>query len=269
MRRVAHISDLHFGQTDAAVVAGLLDDLNRSPPDLVIASGDFTMGARRSEYREARAFMDKLVSPWVGVPGNHDISPYHLAQRFFDPLRRYRRYIAEEPEPVWRDEELAVVCLNTARSWGLELNWAYGRIGQRQIARADETLAALPTNLFKIVVAHHPFLPPPNDPDSRLVGGAEDALAMFERRGVGLVLAGHLHRAYARFASPEAGGETDSARLLVAQAGSATSTRLREEPNAYNRIIVEHGVARVVSRVWTGEAFADTPELATAVPASA
>jgi 3',5'-cyclic AMP phosphodiesterase CpdA len=38
-----------LGRTDPAVVEGLVEELNREPPDLVIASGDFTMRARRSD----------------------------------------------------------------------------------------------------------------------------------------------------------------------------------------------------------------------------
>jgi hypothetical protein len=58
--------------------------------------------------------------PWLAVPGNHDISPFHLWQRFFHPFRRYRRYIAPETEPVFQDDEIAVVCLNTVRTWAPE-----------------------------------------------------------------------------------------------------------------------------------------------------
>ena len=48
------------------------------------------------------------------------------------------------------------------------------------------------------------------------------------------------------------------ARLLAVQAGSATSTRLRgNEPNAYNRIVIEDGRATVTVRIWTGKAFED------------
>jgi 3',5'-cyclic AMP phosphodiesterase CpdA len=264
MRRIAHISDLHFGRTDPAVVEGLVAELNRERPHLVIASGDFTMRAQRSEYEQARAFLARIDSPWVAVPGNHDISPYRLVQRFIDPFRRYIRYIAADPEPVWKDEEIAVVCLNTARRWALDTDWSQGRISRGQIRRAAKLLDAFPDHLFRIVVGHHPFLPPPWDPEGRIVGRADLALETFERHGVRLALAGHLHRAYSRFAKPASQGRAETEqldapaeetgrRLLVVQAGSATSTRLRgNEPNAYNHIVVDGGRATVEVRLWTG-----------------
>lgn len=271
MRRIAHISDLHFGRTDTAVVEGLANELNRDPPDLIVASGDFTMRARRKEYAEARAFLDRLTAPWIAVPGNHDIAYFKLFTRFFHPFGRYRRFIARDTEPTFLDDEIAVVCLNTVRTWAPETDWSQGKITRAQIARTEERLAALPDHVFRIVVGHHPFMPPPWDAEARLVGRADEALDAFRRHGVGLTLAGHLHRHYARFAeAPETGTEPDTvavdrgraqaggARLLAVQAGSATSTRLRgNEPNAYNRIVVEDGRATVTVRIWTGEAFED------------
>lgn len=271
MRRIAHISDLHFGRTDPHAVRGLLAELNGDRPDLIIASGDFTMRARRSEYEEAQRFLASLVSPWVAVPGNHDISPYRLVQRFFEPFRRYQRYIAPDPEPVWKDDEIGVVCLNTARRWALETNWSHGRISRRQIRRAEKLLRAFPDHLFKIVVGHHPFLAPPWDPEARIVGRADLALEVFQSCGARLALAGHLHRCYSRFAKPAALGrsevehvdslaEATGERILVVQAGSATSTRLRGgEPNAYNRITVNGGKAQVEVRLWTGHGWDSAP----------
>ena len=63
-----------------------------------------------------------------------------------------------------------------------------------------------------------------------------------------LVLAGHLHRGYARLAA--AGGQPP----LVLQGGTATSVRLRGEPNAYNRValVTASGEVMVVARVWGG-----------------
>ena len=279
MRIVAHISDLHFGRTDAAVVAALLAEFAAAPPHLVIISGDFTQGARTGEFRQAQAFLARLPAPWIAVPGNHDISPYHLVQRFFDPFRRYRRYIAAETEPVWHDDEIAIVGLNSARRMAMDLNWANGRFGRSQIARLGERLAALPKHLFRIVVAHHPLLPPPGTPELRVAGRAEEMLACCRSLDVGLALAGHLHRGYARFLEPviDVPHLTDThvrpperaatRGLLVAQAASATSTRLRDEPNAYNRIRIEGGIAAIEPRIWTGTGFAPAERVAAvAVP---
>ncbi|GJE00300.1 metallophosphoesterase family protein [Methylobacterium isbiliense] len=269
MRRIAHISDLHFRRVDPAVVEGLLAELDHDRPDLVIASGDFTMRARTREYEEARAFLARVTAPVLAVPGNHDISPYRLWQRFFTPFRRYRRYIAPETEPVFQDEEIAVIGLNTVRTWAPERDWSQGKITRAQIRRTERVLAALPPHLFRIIVGHHPFIPPPWDAEARLVGRADEALAAFQRHHVGLALAGHLHRGYSRFVMPTPSGaaraeidrseaQTTATRLLAVQAGSATSTRLRgNEPNAYNRITVEGGVATVQVRLWTGSGWCD------------
>ncbi|MGY2047421.1 metallophosphoesterase family protein [Methylobacterium sp. JK268] len=275
MRRIAHISDLHFGRTDPAAVEGLVAELNRDRPDLVIASGDFTMRAHHREYAEARAFLDRLAAPVIAVPGNHDITPFRLWERFLHPFRRYRRHIAAETEPLFQDEEIAVICLNTVRTWAPERDWSQGKITRAQIRRTEARLAALPGHLFRIVVGHHPFIPPPWDVEARLVGRADEALAAFQRHCVGLALAGHLHRGYSRFVAPAPSGtraeidvseaRTTAQRLLAVQAGSATSTRLRgNEPNAYNRIRVEDGAATVQVRLWTGQDWCDAAEAGSA-----
>ena len=267
MRSIAHISDLHFQRIDAAVVEALAAELNSDPPDLIALSGDLTMRARSREYRAAREFLDRLRAPVLAVPGNHDITSHWLHERFLDPLGRWRRFIAEDPEPVWVDDQIAVVGVNTTSRAGSFLDWSQGRVGQTRLRRAVERLQALPDGLFRIVVAHHPFLPPEAAPKTRLVGRAEAALAAFAAQGVRMILSGHLHLGYMRARGAATGAETaggaagagvDAGDLLVVQAATATSTRLRGEPNAYNRIRIENGSATVEVRAWSGTEWVTT-----------
>jgi 3',5'-cyclic AMP phosphodiesterase CpdA len=246
MTVIAHISDLHFGADDPKVVDALRIELRENPPDLVAVSGDLTQGARRWEFRAARAFLDSLGAPVLAVPGNHDITPYNLAERFFDPYHRWRALIAPETEPIWRDDRVAVLGLNTAHRAGLHWDWSRGRVSGGALERLLARLASIPPQLRRVIVAHHPLMPPENAPRMVVAGKARRALDALAAAGVDVVLSGHVHREYTRR------GLGDGCPLIV-QASTATSFRLRGEPNAYNRVTFgADGAPIVETRVWTG-----------------
>src|SRR5213593_2266921 len=130
MRTLVHLSDLHFGRVDEQIIEPLISAVTQINPDLVAVSGDLTQRARSQQFREARAFLDALPQPQIVVPGNHDVPLHNVFSRFLQPLAKYRRYISEDLQPFFQDEEIAVLGVNTARSLTLK----GGRINEEQVA---------------------------------------------------------------------------------------------------------------------------------------
>lgn len=253
--RLAHISDLHFGRVNRDVVKALLADLRDATPDLIVASGDFTQRGRRREFRAARRFLDRLPAEWIAIPGNHDLPTFNLIERVVDPFGRYKRHIAADLCPVWHGDHAVIVCMNTARSFGPHWNWAHGRLSRRQIRDAAAILRRVPDDKLRIVVTHHPFIAPASNPGRRLVGRAGRAVRAFAAAGVDLLLAGHNHLSYTGKVGGTQLGEPRA--ILVVQAATATSSRLRGEVNAYNLMDFDRTQLTLNTRVWTGERFDD------------
>jgi 3',5'-cyclic AMP phosphodiesterase CpdA len=168
------------------------------------------------------------------VPGNHDISLYNVFRRFVKPLDRYKRYITDDLDPIFVDEEIAVVGVNTARS----LTIKDGRLNKEQVDGIRSQLAGLDPNITRIVVTHHPFDLPTSFEEKDLVDRAEMAMEVFAECGVDVLLAGHMHVSHA--ASTASRYRIDAYAALVVQAGTATSTRGRGEVNSFNLLRVEH-----------------------------
>lgn len=230
MRTLIHISDIHFGRVDYAIVERLREKIVEIAPDLIVVSGDLTQRARSAQFIEARKFLDSLPMPQIVVPGNHDIPMHNVFARFAAPLDKYKRYITEDLQPFFSDAEIAVVGINTARS----LTIKDGRINERQIAGVCERMRELPDEMLKVVVTHHPFDLPENHTDEDdLVDNAEEAMQAFADCGADVFLSGHLH--VSSISETASRYKLESGRnALVIQAGTATSTRGRGEANSFN-----------------------------------
>jgi 3',5'-cyclic AMP phosphodiesterase CpdA len=257
MARIAHLSDVHFGAHDPAVVAGAEAWLAQERPDLVVISGDFTQRARVEQYREAGAFLDRIEAAGLktlAVPGNHDVPLYDVVQRFTRPLHRYRRYIDDDLCPWFESERLAVLGINTARS----LTFKDGRISHEQMEIIRERFGGVPEGKTKILVTHHPLFEMPIDDDSdgmsEAVGRQGEALQAVEDAGVHILLAGHFHRSFTESARRMVKNAGPS---LVIQAGTATSVRLRHGETQSFNLIETHKDRDVEVQViaWDGGAF--------------
>lgn len=223
----------------------MLELIDRHPPDFVVVSGDLTQRAKPEQFRQARAFVDRIPVPSLVVPGNHDVPLYRVWERAFDPYGAYKKYFSPELEPVWQDGELLVVGINTAFGW----TFKDGRITLRRLLEVERILKSVPDEVCKVVVAHHHLIPPPNFGTQTVLANAYEAIDLFSNAGVDLILSGHLHQAY--IGNSEEFYPKGRPRVVIVHSGTTTSNRGRageRESNTCNWIQVD-GKSMVISHL--------------------
>ena len=252
MARIVHLSDLHFGAHDARLVESVGHSIDELKPDLVVVSGDFTQRAKTEEFAEACRFLERLRDGGhevLGVPGNHDVPLYDVLRRFLSPLTRYKRFIDDVLCPVHELRGAIVVGVNTARS----LTFKDGRINAEQVEFIRESFARSDSESVRVLVTHHPlFALPVGEEVTRAIGRQELALDAIDKAGVDMLLAGHNHHASIHSAADlvtRAGG------ALVVQAGTATSTRVREQEQSFNTIDVADASVTITVNSWKDGQF--------------
>lgn len=243
MTTIAHLSDLHFGTVRPQLADGALAALTELRPDLIVVSGDLTQQGSSREYRAARQFLSALPGPLVVVPGNHDIPTYNLIQRFLHPLKKFQRHIASQFPAVQQTDGVTALGINTARRFP----WTNGRVSYDQMEHIRDYFCTRPAEEWKILVTHHPFVAPPDHPKRPLVGCAAKTLQAIRACQLDLVLAGHVHMSYA--SGTHAVYTAVNPSLLVIQAGTALSSRTRDEANAFN-VLTLHDDRALDVAVW-------------------
>lgn len=230
MRRLVHISDLHFGRDRAELLDPLIQSVNRLHPHLVVISGDLTQRATAAQFAAAAGFIAKLRAPVLTIPGNHDLPLHNVFVRLLRPWRRYRRWISPDLEPSFVDDEIVVVGVNTVNRFAWQQGWFRTR-AMRRIA-AEFTKAV--DDRIRVVVVHHP-LEQKSDDHKSLMRNASLGLQALSEAGTDVVLSGHLH---SWRADPFATVEGRMSALQV-HAGTSLSNRLRGEVNDFNLLEIE------------------------------
>ncbi|WP_282024202.1 metallophosphoesterase family protein [Limimaricola cinnabarinus] len=233
MRRVLHISDLHFGRTREDLLDPLIETINALSPDLVAFSGDLTQRARESQFAQAAEFISRLTPPVFTVPGNHDTPIDNPWLRFVKPFHRYQEIISEDLEPEYADEEVALVGVNTVNRFA----WQSGKISRRTIRRICDAFSEVKDGRTHLAMMHHPLEHDPGT-EKRLMRGARAAVACLGRCGADVVLSGHLHNAAVAPLTAAPG-------VLLVQAGTGLSSRLREETNNFNLLHIAPDAIKV------------------------
>jgi 3',5'-cyclic AMP phosphodiesterase CpdA len=244
LRKIVHISDIHFGVARKTRIRPLIEAIHRAEPDLTIVSGDLVQWGFPREFRQARWFLEHLPRPMIVVPGNHDVPMSNPLVRFLAPNHRFQKYIAKELNPFYLDNEIAVQGINTAHAWTMR----NGKLTREHMKLIEERMCPLPDEITKIVVMHHPIDQAIEMNDKTLVKYARKSMDTLSRCGADLFLSGHMHIGYS--GSTQKRYTISGYAALVVQAGTAISAREREgEPNSFNVIYVEHPKIQV-DRYW-------------------
>jgi 3',5'-cyclic AMP phosphodiesterase CpdA len=191
---------------DPEVEAALARLVERTEPQLVVASGDLAHRGRREQLERAAGFLRSLGPPVLAVPGNHDL-PYN-PRRLVQPWTEFER-VWETTEPVATLPGLHVVGLNSARPFRHQ----GGALDSAQLRRACARLGEAQEGALRVVALHHHLANSPwRAAHKRPLSRRRTVLHSLVRADVDLILSGHIHQGavYERreFEVLEGGGRT-------------------------------------------------------------
>lgn len=250
MKRVLHISDLHFGRIHPPAIESLKSFLRNQKTkfDLVIMTGDWTQRARTSQFTEAAQFISELQIPVLSVPGNHDIPVYNFLARTFGPLANYQKYIAPLTSDIFADSELSVVGLRTP-SYSRTVE---GVLRKEDLERAKAAFTNSKPGALRIIACHHPLVQPETQTPLRPRKRVQELINLKPH----IVLSGHSHLNWVEVA------KIDDHPVLHISAGSAVSSRLRGEVNSFHTLEVHDGKVRIETYFLNPEGFITTEKVA-------
>ncbi len=247
MRIIVHLSDLHFGRNDENVVQSIIQSVKAIKPDILVVSGDLTQRAKASEFKSAREFLRALQFKKIVIPGNHDIPLYNPLARLIAPFANYKKYISKNLQPVYADNEISIVGLNTARRSKI----TRGKISSEQIDVLKKSFKKA-GSAIRILVAHHPFDLPDRYGTRKMVVGAKKNMQNLVNADVDLILGGHMHISHARSIADRY--KINGKAALVVQA-STVSNRSRGEKPTFNVIQIKTKRISLLRYIYNGEIF--------------
>lgn len=227
--KIAQISDPHFGTIRDGLEETLRQALFAFNPDLVLITGDITQRARTAQFRSAKKFIDSLKPLTVfAVPGNHDIPLYNLPLRFLDPYRGFRRHFFRKTTNSITIDGVKVFALNSTDRW----RHIQGELHEGLEIILNDSSADAP---FKIAAFHHPMdCAKPGD-EKNLLKNGEQALHVFNRAGIDLIVGGHIHDPFVNLSTTRYPQVPRS--MVIAVAGTCLSWRTRSDSNnSFNQI---------------------------------
>jgi len=262
---VFHCSDLHFGHPAVPEQYEALEALiQQRRHDVVAISGDLSQRSRAGEFQRARVFIQNAerVSKVIVVPGNHDVAWWFSPLGLGDDrqlLKKYRRYISNDIEPVLRLPGATFVGVNTSHgitfrtlTWNMRDLSIIGFVRDEQLARAAAQFASVPPGDARVLVLHHNAMKGELSRRHGLRNSARVHEAMLSMQ-VDLVLCGHDHQEAVHFI------EHPTKRMTVSTAGTISNRGRGGRPSSANSIRITSDSIDVQTLLWSAEqrAFVD------------
>ncbi len=256
--RVLQVSDLHAGTVEEPEVEEDLRALvERSDPELVVASGDLTHRNTRTQHERAAALLRSLARPLLVIPGNHDI-PRWPPGRFTRTFAEFTR-IWPETEPVYRSERVVACGLNSVRPWKQQ----GGALRRAQIEHVGRVFAESPTGALRLVAVHHHLLGAPWRSLKRTIANRSTVLGGLVDAGAELIMSGHVHQSAIEerreFETLPPGSPGVHATTVVTAPGlGQPRPKRRGEARGLHLFEVDEGSLRVLTYAWAPGIGADT-----------
>lgn len=261
--KIIHLSDLHFGNNEANLLASLESSIADQKPNLIIISGDIVDSPCQQYFTTAEEFLSrlkKLVNEdnLIIVLGNHDVRwrgvipwPFRLPERFKSRKHEHFNFCYKENLSLFLFNSNITIdrdnLLDSLKS--LDFKLAAGRISFSAIKTFRETTDRLKkgnysfegrniseheyNRSFKIAVLHHHPLPIPySGTEIYSLTNAGVFLNELLEKGIDLVLHGHKHYKNLSYWMPYG-----KSKLCVSSTGSALQST-DKEPFSYNVITI-------------------------------
>ncbi|MFC1745183.1 metallophosphoesterase family protein [Candidatus Riflebacteria bacterium] len=197
MNNFLQISDLHFGNNfffspsvrDPIVTDSLTNLIGELNPDFLVVTGDLTQRAREKEFLAAKTWLQAFEKPFICIPGNHDIAPYwNPMQRLFKPYLMYKQVINRPNLLRQKFGPFNFYSLTTVRATRVDRGWITVNDWKKFLA-----LKPGKQDGIKVLLTHHPVLPPTGAKKSTYILNFEKYLDRLINWDFKLFLSGHIH----------------------------------------------------------------------------
>ncbi len=246
--KIAHISDLHFGNNNKSILDTFIIEMKRIKPDFIIVSGDLTQRAKSYQFREFRKFIDKIPFKIFFVPGNHDIPFWNPVTRILNPFSQYKRFVNNNTRFIWENNNIRIMGLNSVNPF---------RVKTGDLSSTDlnfiKTHFSSDYSKVNLLFFHHnaKYLKGFHKP----IKSNQALIDVLRQSAIHIVCTGHLHYAHVSTIN-----KTNHLPCLLLHAGSLSCLRSKDNRNSYFLLNIKQFQCAITLRVFEHGIFSDANE---------